>query len=204
MARTRLSKAKKSPPPPTRPPRKGKRPTPPRPRGEAERIAARRLRSLQLRKAGLGYQAIAAQLKEDRAKEYAKLNDVSIERARKKVLSVSVRTAWDDVNAELTELRKNVEQERSSLVALENARIDMVYQKAMKEFLSNTNIEAGRLVVKMMERRAKLNGLDAPTKIAPTDPTGEHPADTGAIDVSTLSEDTQRRVLRDLKREQGD
>ena len=41
-----------------------------------------------------------------------------------------------------------------------------------------------------MGRRAKLNGLDAPTKIAPTDPTGEHPADTGAIDVNTLSEDT--------------
>ena len=50
-----------------------------------------------------------------------------------------------------------------------------------------------------MGRRAKLNGLDAPTKIAPTDPTGEHSADTGAIDVSTLSEDTLRRVLRDEK-----
>ena len=52
-----------------------------------------------------------------------------------------------------------------------------------------------------MGRRAKLNGLDAPTKIAPTDPTGEHQADTGAIDVNTLSEDTLRRVLRDEKRE---
>ena len=55
-----------------------------------------------------------------------------------------------------------------------------------------------------MVRRAKLNGLDAPTKIAPTDPTGEHPADTGAVDVTTLSEDTLRRVLRDEKRRQDD
>ena len=47
-----------------------------------------------------------------------------------------------------------------------------------------------------MGRRAKLNGIDAPT-----DPTGEHPADTGAINVNTLSEDTLRRVLLDEKRE---
>ena len=59
---------------------------------------------------------------------------------------------------------------------------------------------AGRLAVTVMGRYAKLNGLDAPTKIAPTDPTGEHPADTGAIDVSTLSEETLRRVLLDEKR----
>ncbi|MFW6344772.1 MAG: hypothetical protein ACOC0M_00350, partial [Halomonas sp.] len=29
--------------------------------------------------------------------------------------------------------------------------------------------------IKVMERRAKLTGLDAPTKIAPTDPDGETP-----------------------------
>ena len=202
MGKKRVVKAKKSPPAPTRPRRQGKRPAPPRPVGEAERIAERRLRSLQLRKAGLYYKAIAKQLTEDRAKAYATLHDVSIERARKKVLGVSVRTAWDDVNAELAELRQETETERASLVALENARIDMVYQKALKEFVSNSNIEAGRLVAKMMERRAKLNGLDAPTKIAPTDPSGEHPADTGVINVNTLSEDTLRRVLRDEKRDQ--
>ena len=202
MARKRVAKAKTSPPAPTRPRRKGKHPLPPRPAGEAERIAERRLRSLQLRTAGLGYKAIAKQLKEDRAKAYAKLHEVSIERARKKVLNVSVRTAWDDVNAEVVELLKLTEHARANLVALENSRIDMVYQKALKEFVKNSNIEAGRLVVKMMERRAKLNGLDAPTKIAPTDPTGEHPADTGAINVNTLSEDTLRRVLRDEKRDQ--
>ena len=53
-----------------------------------------------------------------------------------------------------------------------------------------------------MVRRAKLNGLDAPTKIAPTDPSGERPADMGAIDVRKLSEDTLRRVYRELEREQ--
>ena len=60
---------------------------------------------------------------------------------------------------------------------------------------------AGRLALSIMGRRAKLNGLDAPTKIAPTDPTGEHQADTGAIDVSILSEDTLRRVLREMPNE---
>ena len=205
MGKKRVAKAKKSPPAPTRPRRKGKRPAPPRPVGEAERIAERRLRSMQLRKAGLYYKAIAKQLTEDRAKAYATLHDVSIERARKKVLGVSARTAWDDVNAELAELRQETETERESMVALENARIDMVYQKALKEFVSNSNIEAGRLVAKMMERRAKLNGLDAPTKIAPTDPTGKYPARAGIVDVTLLSEDTLRRVLRDeKKRQDGD
>ena len=81
-----------------------------------------------------------------------------------------------------------------------NTRIDQLYSKALALY-SKGSVPAGRLALSIMGRRAKLNGLDAPTKIAPTDPTGEHPADTGAIDVSTLSEDTLRRVLRDEKRE---
>ena len=85
-------------------------------------------------------------------------------------------------------------------MAMENTRLDQVFSKALSLF-SKGDVPAGRLAVAVMVRRAKLNGLDAPTKIAPTDPTGEHPADTGAIDVNTLSEDTLRRVLRDEKRE---
>ena len=56
-----------------------------------------------------------------------------------------------------------------------------------------------------MGRRAKLNGLDAPTKIAPTDPTGEHPGRHRGDSTSTrLSEDTLRRVLREIKSREKD
>ena len=101
---------------------------------------------------------------------------------------------------QLEELRRETEVNRADLMALENARLDQVFSKALSLF-SKGDVPAGRLVIAVMGRRAKLNGLDAPTKIAPTDPTGEHQADTGAIDVNTLSEDTLRRVLRDEKRE---
>ena len=80
-------------------------------------------------------------------------------------------------------------------------RLDQLFSKSLSLF-SKGSVPAGCLAIAVMGRRAKLNGLDAPTKIAPTDPTGEHPADTGAINVNTLSEDTLRRVLRDEKREQ--
>ena len=113
---------------------------------------------------------------------------------------VSTRTAWDDVLAEFEGLRRETEITRGDAMAMENTRLDQVFSKALSLF-SKGDVPAGRLAVAVMVRRAKLNGLDAPTKIAPTDPTGEHPADTGAIDVNTLSEDTLRRVLRDEKRE---
>ena len=125
---------------------------------------------------------------------------ISVDRAMKKIKHVSIRTAWDDVLAEFEGMRRETEITRGDAMAMENMRIDQLYAKALALY-SKGSVPAGRLALSIMGRRAKLNGLDAPTKIAPTDPTGEHPADTGAIDVNTLSEDTLRRVLRDEKRE---
>ena len=102
----------------------------------------------------------------------------------------------------MDELRRETELQRGDLMALgECAPRSAIYSKALSLY-GKGSVPAGRLAIAVMGRRAKLNGLDAPTKIAPTDPTGEHQADTGAIDVNTLSEDTLRRVLRDEKRDQ--
>ena len=188
------------PRPPTRKRKHGPKPAPPRPKGETERLAVRRRDAMKYRLAGASYRAIAEKLTEERASEYADANGVSFERAMKKFPHVSKRTVWDDVTAEMEELRSEMQVQRVDLMALENARLDQVFSKALSLF-SKGDVPAGRLVIAVMGRRAKLNGLDAPTKIAPTDPTGEHQADTGAIDVNTLSEDTLRRVLRDEKRE---
>ena len=46
----------------------------------------------------------------------------------KKVPHVSVRTVWDDVTAELEELRRETEMQRADLMALENARLDQVLE----------------------------------------------------------------------------
>ena len=190
------------PQPPSRKRKAAARSIPPRPKGEAQRMAVRRLSAMKYRLAGATYRVIAEKLTEERAQAYADANDTSVDRAMKKIQPVSLKTAWEDVTAEMDELRRETEVNRGDLMALENARLDQVFSKALSLF-SKGSVPAGRLVIAIMGRRAKLNGLDAPTKIAPTDPTGEHQADTGAIDVNTLSEDTLRRVLRDEKREQG-
>ena len=145
----------------------------------------RRLAAMKYRLAGASYSAIAEKLTETRALEYAEAHGISVDRAMKKIKHVSTRTAWDDVLAEFEGLRRETEITRGDSMAMENARLDQVFSKALALFAKGS-VPAGRLAVATMVRRAKLNGLDAPTKIAPTDPTGEHPADTGAIDVSTL------------------
>ena len=148
-----------------------------RPKGEAERIAVRRLAVMKYRLAGASYRMIAEKLTEDRADAYADANGISFERAKKKITHVSIRTAWDDVLAEFEGLRLETELVRGDAMAMENARLDHLYAKALSLY-SKGSVPAGRLALSIMGRRAKLNGLDAPTKIAPTDPTGEHPADT--------------------------
>ena len=188
------------PRPPSRKRKASARPVPPRPKGEAQRMAVRRLSAMKYRLAGATYRVIAEKLTAERAQVYADANDISIDRAMKKIQPVSIKTAWEDVMAEMEELRRETEVHRGDLMALENARLDQLFSKALSLY-GKGSVPAGRLAIAVMGRRAKLNGLDAPTKIAPTDPTGEHTADTAAINVNTLSEDTLRRVLRDEKRE---
>ena len=193
-------KYRKAPRPPSRKRKASARPVPPRPKGEEERTAVRRLAAMKYRLAGATYLVIAEKLTEERAQAYADEKGVSFERAMTRIKHVSSKTVWEDVTAEMEELRRETEVHRGDLMALENARLDQLFSKSLSLF-SKGSVPAGRLAIAVMGRRAKLNGLDAPTKIAPTDPTGEHPADTGAINVNTLSEDTLRRVLRDEKRE---
>ena len=167
------------PRPPSRKRKASVRTVPPRPKGEEQRIAVRRLSAMKYRLAGGTYRVIAEKLTEERAQAYADEKGISIDRAMRKIQHVSVKTAWEDVMAEMEDLRRETELQRADLMALENARLDQLFSKALSLFVKGS-VPAGRLVVLIMERRAKLNGIDAPTKIAPTDPTGERPADTGA------------------------
>ena len=186
--------------PPSRKRKASTRGVPPRPTGEEQRIAVRRLSAMKYRLAGGTYRVIAEKLTEERAQAYADEKGISIDRAMRKIQLVSIKTAWDDVTAEMEDLRRETELQRADLMALENARLDHLFSKALSLY-GKGSVPAGRLALLIMGRRAKLNGIDAPTKIAPTDPTGEHQADTGAIDVSILSEDTLRRVMREMPSE---
>ncbi len=77
------------PRPPSRKRKASARPVPPRPKGEVERLAVRRLSAMRYRLAGATYSAIAEKLTEDRAREYADAKGISIDRAMKKIKHVS-------------------------------------------------------------------------------------------------------------------
>ena len=154
------------PRPPARKRKPGTKPVTPRPKGEAERLAVRRRDAMKYRLAGASYRTIAEKLTEERAQAYAGEHGVSLERAMKKITHVSKRTVWDDVTAEMEELRSETQMQRGDLMALENARLDQLFSKSLSLF-SKGSVPAGRLAIATMGHRAKLNGLDAPTKIAP-------------------------------------
>ena len=93
---------------------------------------------MKYRLAGASYRAIAEKLTEERASEYADVNGISVERAMKKIPHVSKRTVWDDVTAEWEELRRETEMQRADLMALENARLDQVFSKALSLFANGS------------------------------------------------------------------
>jgi hypothetical protein len=135
--------ATKSPPPPRTPPprtpRKRKRRSP-RPPGEDAKKRARANQALELRIAGATYRQIAAQL------------------------GVSEKAAYYDVQDELARLDPIIHGRAERLRELENARLDRLHVALA------AGIKAGResailATVRVMERRAKLCGLDAPERV---------------------------------------
>ena len=148
---------------PARKRKPGSKPVSPRPKGETERLAVRRRSAMQYRLAGASYRSIAAKLTEDRANAYADANGISVERAMKQ-LHVSKRTAWDDVTAELEELRRETEMQSADLMALENARLDQVFSKALSLF-ANGSVPAGRLAIATMGRRCLFVAGSVPVRV---------------------------------------
>lgn len=113
-------------------------------RGQSEQAAERRVEALKRRIAGGSYRAIAREL------------------------GVSEAQAFRDVQAELDKLAQQAQEEASRLRVLELRRLDemlirlspMLYPKSG----DNVNLGAIDRALKIMERRAKLLGLDAPTQ----------------------------------------
>lgn len=100
-------------------------------------LDARRSRALNLRLAGLTYREIAD--RED----------------------VSVRTAYNDVQAAL---KLTLQEPADSVRAQELARLDRMQRSVWPQVLSG-DVKAGEYLLKVMDRRARLLGLDAPRRI---------------------------------------
>ena len=110
----------------------------------------RRKHALDLRKAGFTYQEIADRLK------------------------VVVSTAHKDVTSELKRLAKETLESADEVRQLELGRLDMLL-KGLEPMARVGKSDAVNAYLKVMERRAKLLGLDAPVR---QEHTG---ADGGAI-----------------------
>ena len=108
--------------------------------GQVEAAAARRQKALDLRIAGARYRQIGAQL------------------------GVSPQTAYRDVQTALGELATLQHRKAEKLRELELERCDKL-TLALWPKVKSGDEKAVRAVVAIMERRAKLLGLDAPTKL---------------------------------------
>jgi hypothetical protein len=121
------------------------------PAGTHEDMAERRLKAFELRKAGASYRQIGRKL------------------------SVSGKTAHEDVQRVLAELAEQRLESAAAYVALECERLDMA-ALALFQHLESGDPQVINAWVKVSESRRKLLGLDAPTKIAATNPDGTAPA----------------------------
>jgi hypothetical protein len=107
--------------------------------GDDENIADRRARAFSLRRAGASYRAIAQQL------------------------SVSLATAYDDVNAELMELREQTKADAEAVREIELHRCDEMIL-GLWPAVRRGDPKSVMAAVRVSERRAKLLGIDAPSK----------------------------------------
>jgi hypothetical protein len=112
-----------------------------RPHGEDAAARDRDVKALDLRIAGATYRQIGQQL------------------------AVSEKTAYYDVQDELGRLDKVSRDKAERLRDLEGRRLD-VLQLALAPAIRTGDPRAIAAAVRLMERRAKLFGLDAPTTIA--------------------------------------
>lgn len=136
-----------------KPKRKGQHPTGPASHGGAQRAQARATQALDLRIAGTEYRKIAAQL------------GVSLSRAHGLVHEEMARVA---------ELNRGKAEE---LREIESAKLDAI-ERDMRPRSERGDTQAAAVLVRVVAQRAKLYGLEAPTKV-------EH---SGIVDVATLSQ----------------
>lgn len=110
--------------------------------------AENQLKSLQLRKAGFTYQEIADQL--------------GMTKGNAHKLVASAMQEWKDASGEVAD----------ELRALEAARLDHATRAIWTQVINGNHGAIDRML-RIMDRRARLLGLDAPSKIAPTSPDGQ-------------------------------
>ena len=138
----------------------------------ARRIEAqeKRRKAVELRRAGVSYAQIAAQL----------------DMARSSVHKT--------VSKALAELQADLDDQARLLQAQEADRLDHLQVKLWAKALGG-DVAAIDKVLKLMERRARLLGLDQPQKVGPTSPDGQQ-----AYDPHRMSAEERSARIAELER----
>jgi len=79
-----------------------------------------------------------------------------------------------DILRELEQISQYREQSRNALLALDTERLDRMLMSIWPQVIAG-NFGAIDRALRILERRAKMFGIDSPTKVAPTTPDGEQP-----------------------------
>ena len=91
-----------------------------------------------------------------------------------KEVGLSRGGAYKAVQTALDEIRASYRETAAEVLELELDRLDEM-TRALSSKVGYGDPQAVTAALRVMDRRAKLLGLDAPTKIAPTDPSGDNP-----------------------------
>lgn len=87
-------------------------------------------------------------------------------------LDVDRKTIWRDYTAVMDEAAE-LEQDRAKhRKALEDRRLDRLLH-ALKKKIEKGDVKAARVALQISQRRARLHGLDAPTKVEATGKDGQ-------------------------------
>ena len=122
----------------------------------------RRNKALQYRKQGGTYRAVAdAMIKEFGAEKLPKGYDE--------------RYVYNDVMAILKKINAEIAENAEEVLQLELQRLDSMFIKVFERAVKKGDDKAVLSCIRIMDRRDKYLGLGKPTKIAPTDPSGEKP-----------------------------
>ena len=123
-------------------------------------VLERDVKALELRKAGANYVQIAAQL----GMKYPSTAMMALRRQMERLRPVAMAT----------ELRE-----------LEAIRLDAIWLRLWQRFQANPSDQVVRSMMQVMERRARLLGLDAPVQHEVSGPDGQ-PIQVEAVDITSL------------------
>lgn len=103
-----------------------------------------------------------------------------------RAMGTSTSRAHQYVTKALAEWREARIEAAEEIASTEMSRIDLIQRSIWAQALRG-DLAAIDRIIKLMERRAKLLGLDAPTKVSPTDVAGSGPAEIKIV-VEDVSE----------------